>query len=122
MLGQRSSLTATVPGQGFSGSLSKYYYDSNYQLVRSDYPNVAPFSGEIDSWTYDAIGNRLTNTMNASTQNYTYFKNPGNPLNGQRLQSDSVNSYTYDADGDTQTQVTPGGTYTFGWLYGPVQG
>ena len=115
MLGQRSSLTATVPPQNFNNSLTKYYYDSNYQLTRSDYPNVAPFSSEIDSWTYDGIGNRLTNTVNASTQNYTYFKNGSNQLNGQELQSDSINSYTYDANGNTKTQVTPGGTYTFSW-------
>ena len=115
MLGQRSSLTATVPPQNFNNSLTKYYYDSNYQLTRSDYPNVAPFSAETDSWTYDAIGNRLTNTVNASTQNYAYFKNGSNQLNGQELQSDSINSYTYDPNGNTKTQVTPGGTYTFSW-------
>ncbi|HET6267003.1 MAG TPA: hypothetical protein VFG11_04730, partial [Acidobacteriota bacterium] len=76
--------------------------------ARADYPAVAPFNAESDSWTYDAIGNRLTNTVNASTQNYTYFKNGANPLNGQELQSDSVNTYTYDLNGNTKTQVTPG--------------
>jgi RHS repeat-associated protein len=115
MLGQRSSLSATVPGQSFSNSLTKYYYDANYQLTQTDYPNVAPFNAEVDSWTYDAIGNRLTNTVNGTTQTYAYFKNGSNQLNGQKISSDSVNTYTYDNRGDTKTQVTPGGTYTFNW-------
>jgi hypothetical protein len=100
MHGQRSSMNATVPAQSFNNHQSKYYYDANYQLNRADYPNVAPFNAEIDSWTYDAIGNRLTNTVNGNTANYTYFKNGSNPLNGQRLQSDGNNTYAYDNNGN----------------------
>ncbi len=115
MLGQRTSLTATVPSQGFSGSLSKYYYDGLYQLNRVDYPNVAPLNGEIHSWTYDDIGNRLTNTVNSATQTYTYQKIGTNPLNWQRLLNDGTNSYTYDANGSTATRNP--GAFTFGWDY-----
>lgn len=115
MLGQRTKLVASVPSQGFSNSQTKYYYDQNHQLNRTDYPNVAPFSGEVHSWSYDAIGNRLTNTVNSSTQNYSYFLNGGNPNNGQRLQSDGVNNYTYDNNGNSVTKSGPGGNYTFTW-------
>jgi RHS repeat-associated protein len=117
MLGQRTSMTATVPAQGFSNSLTNYYYDSDYQLTRADYPNVAPLSGEIDQWSYDLIGNRLTNTVNGSAQNYTYQKIGTNPNNWQRLLSDGVNSYTYDSNGSTITRNGSSGSYTFSWDY-----
>ncbi|HEY5120815.1 MAG TPA: hypothetical protein VII84_04505, partial [Acidimicrobiales bacterium] len=71
MLGQRTSLTANVPTQSFANALTKYYYDPLYQLTRADYPTAAPFSGEIDSWTYDDIGNRLTATVNGVPATYT---------------------------------------------------
>jgi RHS repeat-associated protein len=115
MLGQRTSLTANVPTQSFANALTKYYYDSLYQLTRADYPAAAPFNGEIDSWTYDAIGNRLTNTVNGSAQTYTYFKNGANPLNGQRLSSDGVNAYTWDSNGSNLTRNGGPGNFTFGY-------
>lgn len=115
MLGQRSSMTATVPAQSFNNGLFRYYYDGNYQLNRVDYPNVAPFNSEIDSWTYDAIGNRISQTVNGNTVNYTYYKNGANPNNGQRLQSDGTYSYVYDANGNLFTKTGAEGTYTFTW-------
>jgi RHS repeat-associated protein len=110
-LGQRTSLTATVPVQGFNQAQTRYLYDGLYQLNQVQYPNVAPYNAEVDSWTYDGIGNRLTNTVNGNTQTYTYFKNGQNPLNGQRLSSDGTNSYTYDANGNTATRTG----YTVGY-------
>lgn len=114
MLGQRTSLTSTVPSQGFTNALTKFSYDPLYQLTKGEYPNVAPFGGEVDSWTYDSIGNRLANTVNGTTQTYGYLKNGTNPLNGQRLQTDGVNSYAYDANGNLATQAG-GQSFTFGY-------
>ena len=113
MLGQRTSLTSTVPSQGLSGALTKYFYDGLYQLNRVDYPAGAPWNGEVHSWTYDAIGNRLTNTVNATTQTYTYQKLGSNPLNWQRLLSDGVNTYTYAPEGTVDSRTGPGGSYWF---------
>jgi RHS repeat-associated protein len=113
MLGQRTSLTSTVPSQGLSAALTKYYYDSLYQLTKADYPTGAPWNGEVHSWTYDAIGNRLTNTVNSTTQTYTYQKIGSNPLNWQRLLSDGVNAYSYFPEGSTESKSGPGGTYWF---------
>jgi RHS repeat-associated protein len=108
-------MAATVPSQGFSGETTKYYYDPLYQLNRVDYPNVAPLNGEIHQWTYDAIGNRLTSTVNSSTQTYTYQKIGANPLNWQRLTNDGQNAYTYDNNGSSVTRNGSGGNFTFGW-------
>ena len=66
-----------------------------------------------NSWTYDAIGNRLTSTVNGVTTNYTYQKIGANPLNWQRLTSDGTSSYGYDGNGNTQTRT--GSTFT--WNY-----
>lgn len=101
MLGQRTTMT-TAAGQ------TKYHYDGLYQLTGVDYPNAAPFNGEADGWTYDFIGNRQTNTVNSSTQNYTYFTS-GTKVN--RLQSDSVHTFDYDNNGN----ATSDGTYSFSW-------
>ncbi len=103
--GQRVSMTATVPAQSLSSSLFKYEYDAAYQLTKVTYPNVAPLSGEIDSWTYDSIGNRTSSTVNSTPTNYTYQKIGANPLNWQRLLSDGTNSYTYWENGTTQTKA-----------------
>ncbi|MFY9551761.1 MAG: RHS repeat-associated core domain-containing protein, partial [Thermoanaerobaculia bacterium] len=111
MLGQRVSLTASVPSQNLSSHLFKYEYDPAYELNKVTYPNVAPFSGEVDSWAYDNIGSRTSSTVNAVTTNYTYQKIGANPLNWQRLTSDGSNSYTYDNNGNTMTR----GATAFTW-------
>jgi RHS repeat-associated protein len=113
-LGQRVSMTADVPSQGFAGAVTSYSFDQNYQLVQAGYPPAAPFGGEVDSWQYDAIGNRLTNTINGTPQNYSYLKNLSNPLNGQRLSNDGSNAYTYDANGSILTKSGPA-SYSLGW-------
>jgi RHS repeat-associated protein len=105
----------TIPSQGLSSATSSYRYDSDYQLTQANYPAPAPYNGEVHGWTYDAIGNRLTNTVNGVAQTYTYVKNGSNQLNGQRLSSDSVNAYTYDANGNTITRNGTPGNFTFGW-------
>ncbi|MCC6130101.1 MAG: RHS repeat protein, partial [Acidobacteria bacterium] len=110
-LGQRTSLTMTLPHQSIANAEQRFFYDALYQLTRAEYPTAAPFNGENHSWTYDAIGNRLTNTVNAATQTYTYLKNGANPNNGQRLANDGVNAYTYDPAGNTATRTG----FTFGY-------
>jgi RHS repeat-associated protein len=114
-LGQRVSMAATVPSQGLANHLTTYEYDSLYQLTKATYPNVAPFNGEVDSWSYDAIGNRLTNTVSGTTQTYSYQKIGSNPNNWQRLLNDGANAYTYDSNGNTLTRNGGAGNFTFGW-------
>ncbi|MCC6132476.1 MAG: RHS repeat protein, partial [Acidobacteria bacterium] len=111
MLGQRVTVTETLPHQGLVNALMKFGYDPQYQLSRAEYPVSTPFNGEIHSWSYDAIGNRLTNTVNTTTQNYTYLKNGQNPLNGQKLANDGSNAYTYDFNGNTLTRTGHGFAY-----------
>lgn len=113
LLGPRTSMTADVPGQSLSGALTKYYYDGVYQLNRADYPSASPFNSEVASWTYDGDGNRLTNTVNGVTNNYTSKLNGTNV--GQLLQTDAINSFTYDGRGNTKTKSGPEGLFNFTW-------
>jgi RHS repeat-associated protein len=102
---QRTSMTATVPALGLSNALTHYAYDNAYQLKRAEYP------GRTDAWTYDSIGNRLTDTTGGVTATYLYQKIGANPNNWQRLTSDGANTYTYDANGNTASRTG----LTFGW-------
>ncbi|MBK9373727.1 MAG: hypothetical protein IPN03_08340 [Holophagales bacterium] len=113
ILGQRTSAATTLPAQALTGALATYRYDSLYQLTRTDYPIAPPFNAEIHQWTYDAIGNRLTNTIGGNTLAYSYLHNGANPLNGQRVQNDGVNAYGYDAAGNTTSRQGPGGNFAF---------
>ncbi|MDQ6891117.1 MAG: hypothetical protein M3167_00345 [Acidobacteriota bacterium] len=110
-LGQRVALTATVPSQALAGHLTTYEYDALYQLTKTTYPNVAPLNGEVDAWTYDRIGNRLTSTVNGTPQTYTYQKIGTNPDNWQRVLNDGTAPYTYDANGNTTIK----GSNTYTW-------
>ncbi len=111
MKGQRTTMTASVPSQNFINSQTNYYYDNNYQLTKTIYPNVTPFNAEISEWNYDDIGNRTQSILNGTPTAYTYFKNGSNPNNGQRLQSDGVNTYAYDLNGNNTTKTG----FTFTW-------
>jgi RHS repeat-associated protein len=116
MLGQRVSMTADVPSQGFANAQTKYSYDPLYQLVKAQYPATAPFNAEVDQWTYDAIGNRLTNQVNTAIQTYTYEQIGVNPKNAQKLLGDGTNTYTYDFNGSQSTRLGPS---NYGFLYDP---
>ncbi len=78
-----------------------YTYNPLYRLTAADYSN-----GDFYHYTYDAVGNRLTQQTQSGTTNYTYdianrlahvngvdylWDNNGNLLN------DGVNEYSYDA-------------------------
>ncbi|HEV2205818.1 MAG TPA: hypothetical protein VGR36_04730, partial [Candidatus Acidoferrales bacterium] len=75
---------------------TNYGYDAIYQLLS------ATGGSTPESYTYDAVGNRLTSAAVAS---YNY--NSSNELT-----STSNGSYTYDANGNTLTDAS-GRTYTW---------
>jgi RHS repeat-associated protein len=111
-LGQRVTMTATVPAQSLSAAATEYSYDAAYQLTRTEYPAAPPFNGEAHMWTYDAIGNRMTSAVNGTTTtSYTYQKIGTNPNNWQRLLSAGSTSYTYDGNGNTSAE----GTNSYAW-------
>ena len=115
MLGQRTGQTTTLPAQALSGALAKYQYDGLYELKKAEYPAAAPFNGAVESWTYDAIGNRLTATTGTTTRSYGYYRNGANPQNGQRLQSDGDATWGYDAAGNATSRQGSDGSFAFAY-------
>ncbi|MCS7001096.1 MAG: RHS repeat-associated core domain-containing protein, partial [Candidatus Kapabacteria bacterium] len=104
---------------GHSQQSITYSYDPLYRLRRADYSD-----GRYFAYTYDAVGNRLTQATLTTTTVYTY--DAANRLinvngvaytwdaNGNLL-LDGVSTYTYDA-ANRLTSVTQGtNTYTFAY-------
>ncbi len=71
-----------------NGITSNYGYDAIYELLQ-----VTQGGGTTESYSYDAVGNRLSSS---GVPSYSY--NMSNELT-----SNSNGSYTYDADGNTLT-------------------
>ena len=61
-----------------------------------------------ESFTYDAMGNRESETLNGNLITYGYDSN-------DELLSAGNNSYTYDADGDRISATVNGITTAFGY-------
>lgn len=109
MLGQRTSVfVSAAAGTNLELGTTKYRYDSLYELTRVDHP-----SGQFETWTYDAIGNRTS----ANGIAYEYYKNGQNPLNGNRLRTDRPGwpDMLYDASGNLKGPSNLPNTY--GWDY-----
>ncbi|HPD01211.1 MAG TPA: RHS repeat-associated core domain-containing protein, partial [Acetivibrio sp.] len=92
-----------------SGRVIEYEYDNTYKLLKEAIKNPDQSTREI-SYTYDAVGNRLTKTDGEYTVNYSYDKN-------NRLISEGENIYTYDNNGNTTSKKNTKETisYTYGY-------
>ncbi len=72
-----------------SGSVTiNYDYDPLYRLTSADYS-----TGDTYGYTYDSVGNRLTETTQLATTNYVYD-------NANRTTSAGGQTYTFDANGN----------------------
>jgi RHS repeat-associated protein len=78
-----------------------YTYDALGRLNQVSYPG-----GPTISYTYDAAGNRKTETRGGSTTNYDYDS-------AGQLVTDGNKTYTYDANGN----LTQAGSDSFAWDY-----
>ena len=76
-----------------------YTYDSLYRLTAVDYDD-----GTYFHYTYDAVGNRLTEETNEATSSYTYDA-------ANRLTDVDGVAYTWDANGNLLADGTS--TYTY---------
>jgi RHS repeat-associated protein len=92
-----------------TGTDTQYYqYDNRNRLRQVCFD--APCSSATDtvSWTYDGVGNRLTETRPSGTTNYTY--NAGDELT-QAAAPGGTTTYSYNANGDQ----TAAGTTTYAY-------
>jgi len=80
-----------------AGRKVDYSYDALNRLTQEKITD--PVHGdEIISYTYDAVGNRLSRIDASGVANYTYDDN-------DRLLDDGTYTYTYDANGNLLTQT-----------------
>ena len=114
-LDQRTAMTQTAPAFGLLDAETKYYYDDRYQLTGAQYPGASPFNGELHEWTYDALGNRLTSSIDGSAVSYNYEQVGQPPTNWVRLSSAGVDNFDYDANGSLVEEDTPSGNTVFSW-------
>jgi YD repeat-containing protein len=96
-----------------------YAYDPLYRLTAANYSNGLAFN-----YTYDAVGNRLTQTTLAATTVYTYddanrLVNVGgvNHIwgNNGNLLSDGASTYAYDSANRLTSVVQGANTYAFAY-------
>jgi RHS repeat-associated protein len=96
-----------------------YTYDPLYRLAAADYSDGGYFH-----YTYDAVGNRLTETTLAGTTNYVYdIANRLSSVNGVNytwddngnLLNDGVNTYGYDNANRLTSVVQGSNTYTYAY-------
>jgi RHS repeat-associated protein len=91
-----------------SGRRVEYAYDDLYRLVReSIYDDGVTLADDI-SYTYDAVGNRLTKTDYNGTINYSYDAN-------DRLLSAGGTAFTYDNNGNTLSKTDANGMVSYAY-------
>ncbi len=83
-----------------SGTASNYGYDAIYELT-----GVTQGHSTTESYTYDAVGNRLS-----ALKNTGWMYNSANELTSR-----PSFTYTYDNNGNTLTKVSGSSTTTYAW-------
>jgi RHS repeat-associated protein len=87
----------TVTRSGATSSTTTYTYDASDRLASVCFQASCPGSGDpFIRWTYDAVGNRLTEARPTGTTNYTYN-------NADQLTQAGSTAYTYDQNGNEKT-------------------
>lgn len=95
-----ATAAVTIPGEfGTTTTTIDYGYDALYRLTSADYS-----SGEFFHYTYDRVGNRLTQDTQAGMDTYAYD-------DANRLTSVNGIAYTWDANGNLLDDGTS--TYSY---------
>lgn len=88
-----------------SGRTIAYTYDELYRLVQEDVADLT-LGNSTTTYTYDAVGNMLTKTINGISHGYTYDAN-------DRLLQDDNTFYTYDKNGNILEEQSPSEITTY---------
>jgi RHS repeat-associated protein len=116
---QRVANAKPLASVGWNSCTIDYSYDALYRLTTADYS-----TGEFFHYAYDAVGNRLTQTTQAGTENYTYdaadrlTSLDGTPIswddNGNLI-SDGEWTYAYDHADRLTTLSGASGSFNFAY-------
>jgi RHS repeat-associated protein len=94
-----------------NGTSTRYTYDALNRLT-SESRNGAAANNYSYTYTYDAVGNRLTFTQGSTTRQSTYNSRDQLLIEGN---TSSSTVYTYDAAGRLRTQSGNGSSLTYHW-------
>jgi len=92
-----------------------YSYDELNRLIQviTDEDVGSQINTTTESYTYDALGNRLTATKNGMTKAYAYdAANQLTAIHQTDLQGPVLTSFAYDLNGNLTTKNGPSGTLT----------
>jgi RHS repeat-associated protein len=92
----------TAKSDLYAGVTTNYGYDPVYELLSATQNGAA-----TESYTYDPVGNRLSNLTGSGWSNNT----------SNELTSRPSASYTFDANGNTTSKTDSTGTTTYSWDY-----
>jgi len=90
----------TAKSDLYAGVTTNYGYDAIYELL-----NATQAGATTESYTYDPVGNRLSNLTSSG---WSY--NTSNELNSR-----PAVSYAYDANGNTTSKTDSTGTTNYSW-------
>jgi RHS repeat-associated protein len=90
-----------------AGNVEAYLYDALGRLTQTTYPDQ-----RVVKWTYDAVGNRLTQDDNGSVTTYTY--NAANQITGS-LSATAETVFFFDANGNMTHKWEPSGVTQYTW-------
>lgn len=98
-----------------SGRIVDYRYDALGRLTEEAVTDAA-VGDRTTRWSYDAVGNRLTETTTTATgsESVSY----GYDVNDRLLSEDGplgTTLYSYDANGNLTERSGPGGATSYGW-------
>jgi RHS repeat-associated protein len=111
--GMRTSTVQTFPALGLAGALSRFHYDSSYQLTGVDYEQGLETGGSAYRWQYDQIGNRVNESVDGVARSFEYQRLAGREGNWNRLLADGLATYTYDANGSLASETRAGVATSF---------
>ena len=121
--GMRTAITESDPA-GTTRTVA-YAYDALKRLTAEAIAHRDPTRNRTSTWTYDRVGNRLTQTVQtaqgtvgaaSAATTYTYDANDRLTSETSTVGAASAATlYTYDANGNTITKTTPSGPieYTY---------
>ena len=92
-----------ITSQSDTSGTTAYTYDARYWLTNADYPSTA-FD---ETFTYDAVGNRLTHTLGGTTRAYEYLANSNRlaTIHTGTLAGQIETSFFYDDEGRLTSQT-----------------
>jgi len=101
-----------------SGRIVDYTYDDLYRLTEEGVTD-ATLGNRTSNWTYDAVGNRLTQTETSSagttTTTYVYDDNDRLTTETATGLNPGTTSYGYDNNGNTLSKVDGTGTTSYAY-------